>query len=354
MSDREKYRQQSSVEVRTSSPQHHIDPGFVNRRKIFSVFGERFVQFFEQHRAHGDDHFSTLRNDHLMVNMALQICEHTGVKSLSQVLIEGPKVGMLVSSTETLEGDPGVWENNRASNRIVSPFESDLVVTLEYSTEHIFSTTTKGELQKGTTNSILGEVKHVSKSGVVIHPLVIGAPSFDHPANQEQMDQLFWAGWDQYEVFPEDLTEFAKLKTVEVEKPEEWMAVMKSLSENAVKEKIAEILGDITKKDWGGEQNDHYTSGITMGASRTTAAFLLKGPAKFEEMQPRHLGKNADQIYRLAACPAKLLIVQHCHDIGEAVRATLRAFAVTPHAPRHYCLIDGKDTYKLLKAYGKI
>jgi hypothetical protein len=26
-------------------------------------------------------------------------------------------------------------------------------------------------------------------------------------------------------------------------------------------------------------------------------------------------------------------------------------FAVVPHAPRNYCLIDGQDTYKILKAY---
>ena len=129
---------------------------------------------------------------------------------------------------------------------------------------------------------------------------------------------------------------------------------MRVLPESEVKRHLADILGDLTKKDWGGEQNDHFTSSITLGNKRTTAAFLLKGPAKFEEMQPRHLGKNADQIYRLSACPASLLIVQHCHDIGEAVRATLRAFCVMPHNPRYYCLIDGKDTYRILKAYGKV
>ena len=71
-------------------------------------------------------------------------------------------------------------------------------------------------------------------------------------------------------------------------------------------------------------------------------------------MQPTHLGKNADQIFRLSASPANLLIVQHSHDIGEAVRATLRAFSVMPHMQRHYCFIDGRDTYRLLKAYEKI
>jgi hypothetical protein len=91
-----------------------------------------------------------------------------------------------------------------------------------------------------------------------------------------------------------------------------------------------------------------------LGGKRLTAAFLLKGPANFREMTPDMLGRRADQIYRLAQTPANLLVVQHCHQIGEAVRATLRAFAVAPHDPRRYCLMDGHDTYRLLKACGKL
>ena len=64
-----------------------------------------------------------------------------------------------------------------------------------------------------------------------------------------------------------------------------------------------------------------------------------------------HLGKNNDQIVRLATEPANILIVQHCHNILPAVRKTLRAFAVQPSYPRRYCLIDGKDSLRLLKAY---
>lgn len=286
--------------------------------------------------------------------MALQVCKVAGVKSLSEVLVEGPKPGMLVSSTEDLEGSPEVWKASRANNRVLVPFPYDRKVTIEYSTEHIFSTTTRGELQDGTNNCILGEIRKVTENEVVIHPLIIGAPTYDHPANKEQIEQLFWSAWSHYELFPEDIDEFSQLKEADVVNPGEWMAVMKETPERVVKEKIAEILGDVTKADWGGEQNDHFTSNVTLGGARKTAAFLLKGPARFEEMQPKHLGKNADQIYRLAACPANVLVVQHCHTIGEAVRATLRAFAVTPHNPRHYCIMDGRDTYRLLKAYGKI
>jgi hypothetical protein len=42
---------------------------------------------------------------------------------------------------------------------------------------------------------------------------------------------------------------------------------------------------------------------VHLGERRTTAAFLLKGPAggkKFAPMRLNHLGRNNDQIYRLA------------------------------------------------------
>jgi len=105
-----------------------------------------------------------------------------------------------------------------------------------------------------------------------------------------------------------------------------------------------------------GELADHFSSSVHLSDERVSAAFLLKGPGgnNFREMTPEMLGKRADQIYRLAQTPAQLLVVQHCHQIGEAVRATLRSFSVIPNDPRRYCLIEGKDTYKILQAYGKI
>ena len=157
-----------------------------------------------------------------------------------------------------------------------------------------------------------------------------------------------------FEIFPGDIDEFITINEVPDPKPEEWQPVMQTISEQAVKEAICEILKDVPKKDWGGELNDHFTTSTHLSGERVATAFLLKGPARFEEMTPRHLGKNADQICRLAMAPADLLIVQHAHNIGEAVRATLRAFAVNPANPRRYCLLDGKDTYKLLRAYGKL
>lgn len=65
------------------------------------------------------------------------------------------------------------------------------------------------------------------------------------------------------------------------------------------------------------------------------------------------LGKNGDQINRLFAEPPELLILQHCHEITAPVRYTMRAFAQQMGNPRLFCMIDGYDTIRLLKAYNQ-
>ena len=126
---------------------------------------------------------------------------------------------------------------------------------------------------------------------------------------------------------------------------------MRNVPERGFKSCLAKILADRITSDWGGEQSDHFKSNIHLSGRRTTAAFVLKGPAKFAPMTLNHLGKNNDQIYRLSQEPAEVLVVQHSHDITPPVRATLRAFAVQPGKARRYCLIDGRDSLWLLNAY---
>jgi hypothetical protein len=118
-----------------------------------------------------------------------------------------------------------------------------------------------------------------------------------------------------------------------------------------VKECFAALLNEPTKKDWGGEQNDHFSANVTLAGRRRTAAFLLKGPARFDEMTLDMCGKRADQILRLADSHADISVVQHAHLIGHAVRETLRRITAVPGRARKYCLIDGQTTYRILKAY---
>jgi hypothetical protein len=158
-----------------------------------------------------------------------------------------------------------------------------------------------------------------------------------------------WYSSEFYEQFVEDFDEFSKVRDVPEPTSPEGMRV---ISEAAFKTCIAELLGDAVANDWGGETSDYYTAHLRLNGRRVTGAFLFKGPARFEPMGLNHLGKNNDQIVRLADDPAEVLFVQHCHDILPTVRKTLRAFAVQPSRPRRYCLIDGRDSLRLLSAYG--
>jgi hypothetical protein len=98
-----------------------------------------------------------------------------------------------------------------------------------------------------------------------------------------------------------------------------------------------------------------YSAHLHIDGERVAGAFLLKGPAEFRPMTLNMLGKNNDQIVRLAQEPAELLVVQHCHDICPPVRATLRAFTIQPGTlDRRYCCIDGKDSLRILQAYDKL
>ena len=118
---------------------------------------------------------------------------------------------------------------------------------------------------------------------------------------------------------------------------------------------FAEILneGNVTK-DWGGETSDLFTNHIHINGKRMNAAFVLKGPSKFHEMSIKDLGANGNQIVRLFDEPAEVYFVQHCHYIKQEIYKTMEAFSAQFHRFRRYCVIDGIDTLRILKAYNKI
>ena len=345
-----------SPDQRSKNPYHHIDPGFINYRKCLSAFGSAFVDAFDSRKRPESDHWAKLFNDHLFVDMVLAECRRRKVRSLAEVL-QNLLVGEIFSSTEKLEGTEDVYGRSRAVNRVLLPYEYEKDVVLEFGTSHFVADTGKVEQSHECIVSIIGQLRGLEADRILLSPCIMGAPSLDHPLNREigiPAEQLIWYGFDWFETLPEDIDEFRDAQKVSLPDASDWIPYMKSAAEATIKMKVAEWLGDATKKDWGGEQADHFTSSVHLSGRRTTAAFVLKGPAQFREMTPDMLGKRADQIYRLAGTPARLLIVQHCHDIGPAVRAMLRAFAVTPHDPRRYCLMDGKSTYRILKAYAKL
>jgi hypothetical protein len=93
---------------------------------------------------------------------------------------------------------------------------------------------------------------------------------------------------------------------------------------------------------------------IRIAGQQLSAAFAFKGPAKPRPLTVADLGKNGDQISRLFAEPCDFVVLQHCHNVTAAVRDPMRAFATRIGRLRPFCIIDGADTVRILRAYGKL
>jgi len=342
------FRTDTTSEQRMLDLTHTIDPGFVNRRLMQTIVGDGGMKIIDEEISQVPSLPAGLyeaRIDHIYTKVALHFTQINKIKTLSQLVADGN--GHLFCSTERFEPCPDVYDASRVSSLIQPPFESEYDIVLDYSTEHVRSDTLRMHLHRGETLSVIAHFHKADGTILRFHPLVIGSPWLWHPDDNIQG----WAMWHRtefYEHFVEDFAEFARVSSVPFP---DSVEPMRSIKEKGFKQCLAKILHDDPKKDWGGETSDHYTTHLHLQQSRVTASFLLKGPSNFRPMTPVHLGKNGDQIYRLAQEPSQVLIVQHCHEITPAVRATLRAFAVQPFNPRRYCLMDGKDSLRLLHAY---
>lgn len=150
----------------------------------------------------------------------------------------------------------------------------------------------------------------------------------------------------------DDMDSFNRVKRVRVE-PGEYSP----LPEKRFKEGIARILGDSgTFKDWGGEQNDLFTSRLRIEGRRYRAAFAFKGPATEGPLTPAKMGVNGDQIQRLFKSPAAVFIVQHWNEIKPSVIEQMGEFAKAKSAVGeevYWSVIDGDDSNRIVIAYPK-
>jgi len=346
-----------SESLRTGDFFHHIDMGLLNRRLCLTALPKPVRHNYIEKQKPGTDHMTVLSNDHLLVTMLLDVCDQIEVPTLIGALkLDKPKY--MFRSTERLAPCQEVYEAKRVEHAVQMDVDFGKPVTIAYHTEHLVSSTgtmtLAGGAKDGYVESIVG-LLHNKSDRFQIEPLVIGAPWFDHPRNGNASADLMWLGQEIGETLPEDIDQFSLMKNMKVAGSDEWMDVMKIISEEEVKEAFASLLSEPSKKDWGGEQNDHFSSNAFLRGRRRTAAFLFKGPSTFREMTLDMCGKRADQVHRLTSSGADISIVQHSHLIGQVVRQTLRALTVYPGGEhRKYCLIDGQATYRILKAYSFI
>lgn len=345
--------------LRAEDKFHHIDMGFLNSRLCMGFLPPDVREWYFENLEPETDHLARFRNHHRLVTAVLDCCEALDAPTLLKALTLG-EPRRLFRSTERLAPCSEIYDAARVCHDVeLDPnFDFGKPVTIAYHTSHVVSETGKMVLNRGESagyvNSIVG-LLHDKPDRFEIEPMVIGQPWFDHPRNGEDSSRLMWLGRSFGEIQPEDIDQFSGMRDVEVRSADEWENAMRVLQESKVKDAIAGLLSEPTKKDWSGESNDHFSANVSVHGRRRTAAFLLKGPAQFREMTLDMCGKRADQIHRMVKSDADISIVQHAHLIGPVVRQTLRNLVIQPgNSRRKYCLIDGQATYRILKAHSVI
>ncbi len=326
-----------------------VDPGFVNHRKIESILGETGTEILHKEiskiPATTPDWRKEVVIDNIYSRVLLDFCKAIGVKTLEEALLNGFGPGQVICSNIKTHPCENLYDVERAAI-VCKKFEgSELNVELHLTTKRIRADTLRSRILEGGEFTVIAQFSRIQNSTIIYEPLIIGFP---YVANAETGDLLWELYKDVFHIHPEEFEEFSKVKEIEI--PSEFDE-MRNIKESVFKSCLGKILSESTPKDWGGEMSDFFTSHLHLNGKRVKAAFLLKGPAKFSPMTLSHLGKNSDQIVRLSKEPADILIVQHCHDILPVVIETLKVFATQPSNPRRYCVIDGRESLRLLNAY---
>jgi hypothetical protein len=217
--------------------------------------------------------------------------------------------------------------------------------------EHLTSTSAWTELGGQHQLFALGLVTKVSEPVIEAIPYVIASP---FPKLFEPATAIGQRWQSRLQVPIEVIDSFAKIADVPPRPVKTDLERLRRIPEKDVKRAFAEIIGEPSiPKDWGGERSDLYSDRLVLDGDRVATAFIFKGPAHFAPLTPADLGKNGDQIDRLFSEPADMLVLQHCHEITPAVRGQMRAYAQQIGNLKLFCLIDGYDTMRLLRAYRK-
>jgi len=158
------------------------------------------------------------------------------------------------------------------------------------------------------------------------------------------------------EVSIDDIESFAKARDIDPHEVKPLLPL--NLAEDQIQTFFEEIIGEnFHQDDWGGEINDLVTSHLRIGGRRLRAAFLLKGNGTKGRLTIGKCGRNGDQILRLTEAPVDLYAIQHVDEIDQRVIYDLRGKVDLKNERGEHCklcIIDGTDTARILRAYGKI
>lgn len=327
----------------------YVDPGFVNHRKIESILGKTGTEIFNKEISKIPSTTPDWRKevviDQIYSRVLLDFCNVLGLKTLEEALLTGYGPEQIICSIIKTHPCENLYHVERAIVKCHKFEGSDLNVELHLTTKRIRADTLRFHMGDGGEFAVVAQFSRIENSTIIYEPLIIGFPYVENAKTGD----LLWERYnDVFHIHPEEFDEFSKAKELEI--PSNFDQ-MRDIKENVFKKCLGKILNESAPKDWGGEMSDFFTSHLHLNGKRIKTAFLLKGPAKFSPMTLSHLGKNSDQIVRLSKEPADVLVVQHCHDILPVVVETLKVFATQPSNPRRYCVIDGRESLRLLNAY---
>lgn len=207
-----------------------------------------------------------------------------------------------------------------------------------------FSSTSE-HLRKRNNIFLVATVNNVEGHTIRLRPLFIGHRTWLEGT----------AAWTPGErrVYPSQVDQFSRTDWRRALAQDEATKI-NEMPESVVKNALAEIIGTpYVPKDWGGERSD-LTVTLHVDGRQTSAAWLLKGRSVRGIMQIADLGKNGDQIERLATEPVDLLVVQHNNAISAAVVHMAETFAFDMRNPRRFMIMNGVDTGKVLRDYGHL
>ena len=337
------YRELTPVE-RGLAPYLHVDPCYVNVSKCLRVFGTFFREHYMQTSVKEPTPMAQVFNNHLLVTYACDAVREREreVTPLSEALAE-PSLGALFCSTEIVESASSARQGGQvARNRLCLPWPESRPVFIQYETYNCLSEIELRRMSDQQRLSMLCQIDIVTDDEIVAAPLFLGTETFDHFRNNDAALTLTNHAERWFDCLPFDLGGFkAGGAVTHVDEPV-WRAALRETPGEAL---VA--LLDAAPMD--GEDDIAFAETMLAGAPVGVAMLSLDHPAD-AVLDAATLYKADNALVRLARTPADVLVVRHDGKLADDARAALREVAVAPHAPRRYCLIDGSDTYRILRA----
>lgn len=337
---------------------------YINQRRIVELLGHIDFLDLTSHGkgAHQGEHLRRLYELAAFKNATTDWIRKTKTPTLGQLVMSGQLrhgVHFTHFGSWHFKGSGALYDARSSGDQTrtalayskLDEFEPGLRIECRYGGDHMTSTTSWGEMSGQKPMLIFGLITNIDGQKIEAIPYVVANPI----PRLTTVTSTIGRGWGRkLEVFVDGIDSFEKVGSVQAARSQQALEVLRSIPEAKIKAAFAEIIGEPNvPKDWGGERSDLVSDRVVIDGDRITTAFAFKGPAKFGEMTLAHLGKNGDQIDRLFSEPADLLILQHCHKIASPVRGAMRAYASNIGNPRLFCLIDGYDTLRVLRAYSK-